>query len=275
MAPRRVLRNPGSSWLVTLKSGALSDWIEQNEPRLLKTALSVFDTVYSYGFDAPAVDRSFVVSASDRREAIQRGMSEFNAAAAKSYSPLSAAAVERVDPGPVYLAEIIQNETGETNYLPFTQGTMKDVEAFVRKWISSDPSEVTVQAAAYSRSPAVLARSFVPGTQEFNALAAYATGQQATGEASMEDDFLASMDAIPDVHSEYAEQEFMRGRSTPKMEEAFLLARAQDYEDALLEKRDRERRRGLGSLRLESLSADLAPVKATRRLTNGRGGRRR
>ena len=72
-------RNPGSTWLVTLKSRALTDWIYQNEPRLIETAFVLFDL--SYGFDAPAADRSFVVSAADRKEAIQRGLAAFNAAA--------------------------------------------------------------------------------------------------------------------------------------------------------------------------------------------------
>ena len=292
-------RNPGSTWLVTLKSRALTDWIYQNEPRLIETAFVLFDL--SYGFDAPAVDRSFVVSASDRKEAIQRGLAAFNAAAAKSYSPISAAAVERVSPGPVYLAEIIKTETGETNYLPFTQSTIKDVEAFVRQHYPTDPSDVTVQAAGYSRSPASLGRSFVPGTAEHEAYLDYVGAMEASVHEELEEDLVDATDNLEavvrghgrgeiqtaqqqmaqqshmDIWSIQAQREYLDGAHTwtKDMIKAYESAKEQDFFDAQMSRNSESRRRGLGSVRLASLSADLAPVKATRRLTNGRGGRRR
>ena len=291
-------RNPGSTWLVTLKSRALTDWIYQNEPRLIETAFVLFDL--SYGFDAPAADRSFVVSAADRKEAIQRGLAAFNAAAAKSYSPISAAAVERVDPGPVYLAEIIKTETGETTYLPFTQSTIKDVEAFVRKEYF-DPSDVTVQAAGYSRSPASLGRSFVPGTAEHEAYLDFVGATEAAGHEEMEEDLADATDNLEavmrgrgrgeiqtaqqqmaqqshmDIWSIQAQREYLDGAHTwtKDMIKAYESGKEQDFFDAQMSRNSESRRRGLGSVRLASLSADLAPVKATRRLTNGRGGRRR
>jgi hypothetical protein len=291
-------RNPGSTWLVTLKSRALEGWIYQNEPRLMMTVFIMFDS--SYGFDAPAVDRSFVVSASDRRDAIQRGLAAFNAAAAKSYSPISAAAVERVAPGPVYLAEIIKTETGETTYLPFTQSTIKDVEAFVRKEYF-DPSDATVQAAGYSRSPTSLGRSFVPGTAEHEAYLDFVGATEAAAHEEMEEDLADATDNLEavmrgrgrgeiqtaqqqmaqqshmDIWSIQAQREYLDGAHTwtKDMIKAYESAKEQDFFDAQMSRNSESRRRGLGSVRLASLSADLAPVKATRRLTNGRSGRRR
>ena len=132
------------------------------------TALINYLSLCSHGVEIGAAERAFVVNAPSPREAAIKGMQEFNAATAKMYRPLNLMAIERVLPGPVYMAEILDLDSGSAEYLPFTAGTKHEVGEYIQKRAGQfgDVNDYQVKAAIFTRTPAAFGRRFIEGSDE-------------------------------------------------------------------------------------------------------------
>lgn len=279
-------RNSGNTWLVILRAEAIDRWLQANHPGIQKTGSKRYGTICgsktrltaylrecSHGMEVDAADRAFVVSASSPKEAALKGMSEFNAATAQMYSPLYAMAIERVVPGPVYLAEIFNMDGGGTEYVPFTEATKHEVGERVRRLAGTfgDVNDYQVKAAAFTRTPAALGRRFVPGTKEHQAFADFMGEMQASVEESMLDDIRGASDELVGHGYEVGlPQEFW----SDAMHRAFERDDEHAFADAYQDLKDRNRNVGLRSIQLEGMTGDLEKVTKKKLLTNRRGSRR-
>ena len=172
-------RNPGSTWLVVLRADALEEWLKANHPGIQRkgpkgykslcnsdTSLVAYLRWCTHGVEIGAVHRAFVVSAATGTEAALKGLKEFNAATAKMYQPLHSMAIERVLPGPVYVAEIYDRETSAVEYEPFTPASKDEMLRGVQERASQYDEGFDLKVAAFSRAPATLGRRFIEGTAE-------------------------------------------------------------------------------------------------------------
>lgn len=167
------------AWLVVLRADALEDWLKANHPGIQRkgpkgykslcnsdTSLVAYLRWCTHGVEIGAVHRAFVVSAATGTEAALKGLKEFNAATAKMYQPLHSMAIERVLPGPVYMAEIYDRETSAVEYEPFTPASKDEMLREVQERASQYGEGFDLKVAAFNRAPATLGRRFIEGTKE-------------------------------------------------------------------------------------------------------------
>jgi len=272
-----VKGSPGSTWLVVLRADALEGWLKANHPGIQRkgpkgykslcnsdTSLVAYLRWCTHGVEIGAVDRAFVVSAATGTEAAAKGLKEFNAATAKMYQPLHSMAIERVLPGPVYVAEIYDRETSAVEYEPFTPASKDELLRGVQERASQYDEGFDLKVAGFSRSPAALGRRFIEGTPEN---IDFARNRVDTVEAA-EDDVRDQMDEVSGM---VAGPGFAVGLPQPLWSPAMLKAYAKGdenaFDEAYLELKSRARTEGHADQVRKSMLPELSKAAGQRKLT--------
>lgn len=270
-------RNPGSTWLVVLRADALEDWLKANHTGIQRkgpkgykslcnsdTSLIAYLRWCTHGVEIGAVDRAFVVSAATGSEAAMKGLKEFNAATVRMYQPLLSMAIERVLPGPVYMAEIYDRETSAVEYEPFTPASKDEMLREVQERASEYGEGFDLKVAAFSRAPATLGRRFIEGTAEN---IDFSRNRVDMSEAAADD----ARDQMDEVSGMVAGSGFSVGLPQPMWSPAMMKAYAKGdenaFDQAYLEFKSRARTEEHADQVRKSMLPELSKADMQRKLT--------